>query len=170
MNLAYESNFCSSVEMLLIPFVPGHAWILHFFDSERDPGHSFPPLDGLGLLQARALVWRPVPHVLVQEEYFPHLPHLPFTTYHRKYEISESHCVRIKFFLQTYNIINTIHTWTCLNVTFLWIWWRSRALFTSSRWRRIIACTSSCLSSGSTLLSTSRIFSPFTPFAIYYKS
>ena len=58
--------------------------MLHFFDSDGDPGQCFPPPDGLGLLQARVLVWCPVPHVLVQAEYFPHLLHLPFTTNHKR--------------------------------------------------------------------------------------
>ena len=53
--------------------------MLHFFDSDGDPRHFFPPPDGGGLVQVRVLVWIPVPHVLVQTEYLPHLLHLPST-------------------------------------------------------------------------------------------
>ena len=53
--------------------------MLQFLDCDGDPGHCFPPPDGGGLAQARILVRFPVPHVLVQAEYFPQLPHLPFT-------------------------------------------------------------------------------------------
>ena len=34
-------------------FIPAHAIVLQFLDSDDGPGQSFPPPDGAGLLQKR---------------------------------------------------------------------------------------------------------------------
>ena len=60
--------------------IPGHSFILHFTDSEKEPSH----LNLTGLLQ---VLWRnfcPVPQVLVHAAYGPQSDQPPFTTCFRK--------------------------------------------------------------------------------------
>ena len=61
----------------LHPYIPGHELALHMCVSVFVPLHVFPPAEGAGLLHILDLVLVPLPHVTVQEPYFPQSLHPP---------------------------------------------------------------------------------------------
>ena len=57
----------------------GQSCVLQSAKSPDDPGHSSPPLAGLGLSQILDRDFLPPAHVLVQEPHCCHAPHAPST-------------------------------------------------------------------------------------------
>ena len=75
-NIFKLSRFFDEIKL---EHLPEQRLVLHIIDSLSDPIQCSPPWEGEGLLHFRFLLCVPVPHVFVQAEYCPHLPHFPST-------------------------------------------------------------------------------------------